>query len=140
MILAGGGFWSSRSISTLQQQLASDSQFPGLGHHDTEVFVRVDRGGHIFVIVAEFVESDDSIGDLGVPKAHELAIGLLGSFLAIHDIWVLAHIVDASYIIKGHLPVLIDIKLVIGLTNETETRLAEITAQRSQELIEIDSA
>ena len=67
MILAGGGFWSSRSISTLQQQLASDSQFPGLGHHDTEVFVRVDRGGYIFVIVAEFVESDDSISDLGVP-------------------------------------------------------------------------
>ena len=116
------------------------SKFPGLCHHDTEVFVRVDRGGHVLVVVAELVECDDAIGNLGVPHAHELTVGLLGRLLTVNNVWVLADIVNACNIIESHLTVSVDIKLVICLSDESQARIAEISSQCTQELIEVNGA
>ena len=109
-------------------------------HHDTEVFVRVDRGGHVPVVVAELVECDDAIGNLGVPHAHELAVGFLWSFLTRDDVWVLADIVNACNIIKSNLAVSVDIKLVICLSDESQARIAEISSKCANELIEVNGA
>lgn len=90
------------------------SQFPGLSHHDTEVFVGIDGSGDVLIVIAELVKSNDAVGDLGVPHAHELAVSLLGGLLAIHNIWVLANIIDASYIIERDLAISINVKLVVS--------------------------
>ena len=90
------------------------SQFPGLSHHDAEVFVGIDGSRDVLVVIAKFVKSNDAVGDLGVPHAHELAVSLLGGLLAIHNIWVLANIVDASYIIQRDLTISINVKLVVS--------------------------
>lgn len=109
-------------------------------HHDTEVFVRVDRGGHVLVVVAELVECDDAVGNLGVPHAHELAVGLLWSFLSRHDVWVLADIVNACNIVESNLAVSVDIKLVICLSDESHARIAEFSSKCANELIEVHGA
>eukprot|EP00354_Favella_ehrenbergii_P007242 CAMPEP_0170460346 /NCGR_PEP_ID=MMETSP0123-20130129/6744_1 /TAXON_ID=182087 /ORGANISM="Favella ehrenbergii, Strain Fehren 1" /LENGTH=331 /DNA_ID=CAMNT_0010725259 /DNA_START=170 /DNA_END=1168 /DNA_ORIENTATION=+ len=87
----------------------------------------------------KFVEGDDAVGRLSVPKAHEFAVGLLGSLLPIDHIWVLAHVVDARDVVKGHQAILVDVELVVGLADPASAASVEITAESSEELIEGDS-
>ena len=116
------------------------SQFPGLGHHDAEVFISVDGSRNIFVVVTEFVKSDVAVSDLSVPHAHELAVGLLRSLLASHDIWVLTDVVDARDIIESHGTISIDVELVVGLADEANTAIAQFASQCADELVEVDGA
>jgi len=74
------------------------SKLPGLGHHNTEVLVRVDRGRHVSVVVTELVKSNDSISFLGVPKAHELHIDVLRILVSLNT----ADIVNLSDVVKLH--------------------------------------
>ena len=116
------------------------SQLPGLGHHDSEVLVSVDRGRHVSVVFAELVESDDAVGVLSVPQAHELTVSLLWGLLACHHVGVLAHVVDASDVVQGHLTVAVDVKLVVGLSDVATTAIVEVAAKGNQELVEVNSA
>ena len=75
-----------------------------------------------------------------VPHAHELAVGLLGSLLTVNDVWVLADIVNACNIIESNLAVPVDIKLVICLSDESHARIAELSSECANELIEVNGA
>ena len=116
------------------------SQFPGLGHHDAEVLISVNGGRNITVVLAKLIEGDNSIGNLRIPHAHELTIGFLRSFLAVDNVGVLAHIIDASDIVKGHLTILVNIKLLVCSSNETDSVLAEVSAEGPKELIKVYTA
>ena len=111
-----------------------------MSHHDAEVFISVNGGGYISVVLAKFVEGDDAIGDLGVPHAHELTVSFLGSLLASHNVWMLTNIVDASNIIESDLAIAVDVQLVVGLSNVTNTALAEVTSKGAQEFVEVNRA
>lgn len=71
-----------------------------MGHHDTEVLVRVDGSRYISVVVTELTKSNDSVSLLGIPKAHELHINIFRICASLNDFRVLAHIVNLSDIIK----------------------------------------
>ena len=50
---------------------------------------------------------------------------------------MLANIINASDIIKGNLTISINIKLLVCLSNETESVLVEISTKGSEELIKV---
>ena len=108
-------------------------------HHDSKVFVCVNRGGDVTIVITELVESDDSVCDLRIPHAHELTVGLLRSLLARHDVWMLAHVVDSSDVIKSDLAIAIYIQLLVSLPNEAKSVLVQIPAKCHKELVKVDS-
>ena len=118
----------------------NSSEFPGLSHHEAEVIVGVDACRHILVVVTEFIEGDDAVCILGIPHAHVLTVGFLGRLLAVDNVGVLADIVDASNIVKFHQAILVDVELVVCLTNVANAACAELTTERPKELIEVDGS
>ena len=111
-----------------------------MSHHNSEVFISVDRSGNVFVVFAEFVEGDDTVGDLSVPHAHELAVSFLWCLLALYNIWVLTDIVDAGDIVESDLTITVDVKFVVGLSDVANAALAEFAAKSPQKFVEIDGA
>ena len=111
-----------------------------MSHHNSEVFISVDRSGNVFVVFAEFVEGDDTVGDLSVPHAHELTVSFLRCLLALYNIWVLTDIVDAGDIVESDLSISVDVKFVVGLSDVANAAFAELTAEGPQKFIEIDGA
>ena len=51
---------------------------------------------------------------------------------------MLAHIIYASDIIEGHLAILVNIKLLVSLSDETESVLVEVSAEGPQELVKVN--
>ena len=89
-------------------------ELPCALHHEFEVVVSVDGTAHALIVVAELVESDDSVLFLSVPLGHEFLVDFLGCFSSILDIWVLASIVKGGNIVKFDLTVTVDVQFIVG--------------------------
>ena len=85
------------------------SEFPGVFHHNSEVFVAVNRATDTFVIFAELVKCDNTILFLCVPLHHELLEYFIGRLPPCDDFGVLRSVVDLSNIIKFDKTVLVDV-------------------------------
>ena len=91
----------------------SASELPRVLHHHLEVIVAVDRAAHSLVVFAELIESDYTVGFLGIPLGHEFLEDLIGRLFALLNLWVLASVIDLCDVRQCHLPILIHIEFVI---------------------------
>lgn len=119
---------------------AAASKLPRSLHHKLKVVVTVDRAADAFVVVAELIEGDDTVGFLRVPLGHELLEDLFWGFFAFFYLGVFTCIVNLSDVFKCDATILCHIKLVVGSFNPDLASVVNFTLEGAKELVITDSA
>ena len=119
-----------KSTLVVQWQLWSlvgSLELPSALHHGCEVVVPINGAAHSLVVLTELFESDDAIGLLRVPLAHELLEDLLRCLFALDDLWVLRRVVDLRDVGQGNLAILCHVKLVVCKSDPSLSLLVEVS-------------
>lgn len=87
---------------------------PSIAYHQLELIVTIDASAHVFIVVHELLQGNDSVSLNGVPLSHEFVQNLVGCFLARFEVGVEADIISYFHVFKVDSLVSVLVKLGIG--------------------------